>query len=135
MAYDPALGYSDPTSVQQTQYGFAPEVAPYAQQLLGQAQAVTDTSTNPYMQYQGERTAQFSPLQQMSYDNAMLMQTQPQLQDATALAGQAGLGALNTSYTYNPPSCYCSPSSRRTSCSFRCVWWQRRLPYACASCG
>jgi hypothetical protein len=70
--------------------------------MLGQAQALTDTSTNPYMQYQGERTAQFSPLQQMSYDNAMLMQGSPQLQDATALAGQAGLGALNTSYTYNP---------------------------------
>jgi hypothetical protein len=54
------------------------------------------------MQYQGERVAQFSPLQQMSYDNAALMQTQPQLQDATAMAGSAGLGALNTSYTYNP---------------------------------
>ena len=102
MAYDPTLGYSDPTQVQQNQIGFAPEIAPYAQQMLGQAQALTDTSTNPYMQYQGERTAQFSPLQQMSYDNAMLMQGSPQLQDATALAGQAGLGALNTSYTYNP---------------------------------
>ena len=102
MAYDPALGYTEPTQVQQTQYGFAPEVAPYAQQLLGQAQAVTDTATNPYMQYQGERVAQFSPLQQMSYENAALMQTQPQLQDATAMAGSAGLGALNTVYTYNP---------------------------------
>jgi hypothetical protein len=38
----------------------------------------------------------------MSYENAGLMQGSPQLQDATALAGQAGLGALNTSYTYNP---------------------------------
>ena len=102
MAYDPKLGYSDPTQVQQNQIGFAPEIAPYAQQVLGQAQALTDTSTNPYMQYQGERTAQFSPLQQMSYDNAALMQGSPQLRDATALAGQAGLGALNTSYTYNP---------------------------------
>jgi hypothetical protein len=102
MAYDPTLGYTEPTQVQQTQYGFAPEVAPYAQQLLGQAQAVTDTSTNPYMQYQGERVAQFSPLQQMSFENAALMQTQPQLQDATAMAGSAGLGALNTNYTYNP---------------------------------
>ena len=91
-----------PTSVTQQQVGFAPEIAPYAQQLLGQAQALTDTSTNPYMQYQGERVAQFSPLQQMSYDNAALMQTSPQLQDATAMAGSAGLGALNTSYTYNP---------------------------------
>jgi hypothetical protein len=93
---------STPTQITQTNYGFAPEVAPYAQQLLGQAQAVTDTSTNPYMQYQGERVAQFSPLQNQSYQNAALMQTSPQLQDATAMAGEAGLGALNTSYTYNP---------------------------------
>ena len=91
-----------PTQVTQTNYGFAPEVAPYAQELLGQAQALTDTSTNPYMQYQGERTAQFSPLQQQSYQNAALMQSSPQLQDATAMAGLAGLGALNTQYTFRP---------------------------------
>jgi hypothetical protein len=101
MAYDPALGYSDPTSVQQTQYGFAPEVAPYAQTLLGQAAAITDTSANPYMQYQGERTAQFAPMQMQSYENAAMMQTAPQLKDATATAGLAGLGALNTTYSYN----------------------------------
>lgn len=93
---------AEPTSVTQSQVGFAPEVAPYAQQLLGQAQALTDTAANPYMQYQGERVAQFAPLQQLSFENAALMQGSPQLQDATALAGQAGLGALNTSYTYNP---------------------------------
>ena len=93
---------SVPTQIQQTNYGFAPEVAPYAQAMLGQAAALTDPSMNPYMQYQGERTAQFSPLQMMSYDNAALMQSQPQLQDATALAGMAGLGGLNTSYSYNP---------------------------------
>jgi hypothetical protein len=91
-----------PTQVTQTNYGFAPEVAPYAEDLLGQAQALTDVNYNPYMQYQGERVAQFSPLQQQSYQNAALMQTQPQLQDATAMAGSAGLGALNTGYTYNP---------------------------------
>ena len=91
-----------PSSVTEYQTGFAPQIAPYAEGLLGQAQALTDTSTNPYMQYQGERNAQFSPLQQMSYDNAMQMQTSPQLKDATAMAGQAGLGALNTSFTYNP---------------------------------
>jgi hypothetical protein len=81
---------------------FAPEVAPYAQTLLGQAAALTDTEMNPYMQYQGERIAQFSPLQNQSYQNMALMQSQPQLQDATALAGQAGLGALNTQYTFDP---------------------------------
>jgi hypothetical protein len=91
-----------PTQIQQTQYGFAPEIAPYAQTMLGQAAALTDTEMNPYMQYQGERVAQFSPLQNQSYQNAALMQSQPQLQDATAMAGSAGLGALNTQYTYNP---------------------------------
>jgi hypothetical protein len=93
---------STPTQIQQTQYGFAPEIAPYAQTMLGQAAALTDTEMNPYMQYQGERVAQFSPLQNQSYQNAALMQSQPQLQDATALAGMAGLGALNTQYTFNP---------------------------------
>jgi hypothetical protein len=93
---------STPTQIQQTQYGFAPEIAPYAQNMLGQAAALTDLEMNPYMQYQGERVAQFSPLQNQSYENAALMQSQPQLQDATALAGQAGLGALNTQYTFNP---------------------------------
>ena len=90
---------ADPTQVTQQQVGFAPEVAPYAQRLLGRAESLFD---EPYMQYQPERTAGFSPLQQMSYDNAALMQSSPQLQDATAMAGLAGLGALNTSYTYNP---------------------------------
>ena len=91
-----------PTQITQTNYGFAEEVAPYAQDLLGQAQALTDINYNPYMQYQGERQAQFSPLQQQSFNNAALMQTAPQLGDATAMAGTAGLGALNTQYTFNP---------------------------------
>jgi len=99
MAYDPKLGYSDPTSVQQSTYGFAPEIAPYGQRLLGRAESLFDEG---YQQYQPERVAQFSPLQQMSYENAAVMTPQGQLQDATAMAGSAGLGALNTSYTYNP---------------------------------
>jgi len=56
------------------------------------------------MQYMGDRVAQFTPLQQQAFENAGLMQTAPQLGDATALAGQAGLGALNTQYTYSPSS-------------------------------
>ena len=95
---------ADQTLYQTTlnQQGFAPEIEPYATALLGQAQALTDVEYNPYMQYQGERVAQFSPLQQQSFENAALMQSQPQLQDATALAGMAGLGALNTQYTFDP---------------------------------
>jgi len=88
--------------ITQSQTSIPDYAKPYVENLLGQAQAYTDPSQNPYQQYMGERQAQFSPLQQMSYDNAAMMQGAPQLQDATAMAGSAGLGALNTGYTYNP---------------------------------
>lgn len=91
---------ADPTSITQYQTGFASEVAPYAQDLLGRAEALT--SQTPYQPYQGEQVAQFSPLQQQSYDYAGQLSSAPQLQDATAMAGLAGLGALNTQYTFNP---------------------------------
>ena len=90
------------SQITQSQTSIPDYAKPYVENLLGQAQAYTDPSQNPYQQYMGERQAQFSPLQQMSYDNAALMQGSPQLQDATAMAGSAGLGALNTGYTYNP---------------------------------
>ena len=75
---------------------------PYVEDLLGKTAAVTDLAYNPYMQYMGERQAQFSGLQNQAFENAALMRAAPQLQDATALAGMAGLGAINTSFTYNP---------------------------------
>jgi len=95
---------ADPQVVQSTQYnvGFTPEMAPYAENLLGDAQAVTDINANPYQQYQGDRLAQFTPLQNQAYENAALMQSSPQLEQGSAIAGLAGLGALNTGYTYNP---------------------------------
>ena len=93
---------ADPTYANYTQTSIPDYAKPFVEDMLGQAQAVTDIGANPYMQYQGERVAQFSPLQQMSYDNAALMKTSPQLGDATAMAGLAGIGGLNTSYTYNP---------------------------------
>ena len=90
------------SQITQTQTSIPDYAKPYVENLLGQAQAYTDPTQSPYQQYMGERQAQFSPLQQFSYDNAALMQGAPQLQDATAMAGSAGLGALNTGYTYNP---------------------------------
>jgi hypothetical protein len=93
---------TNPSSITEYQTGFAEPIRPYAEELLGKAQVYTDPDLNPYMQYMGERTAQFTPLQQQSYENAALMQTAPQLGDATAMAGMAGLGALNTQYTFNP---------------------------------
>ena len=90
------------SQITQTQTSIPDYAKPYVENLLGQAQAYTDPTQNPYQQYMGERQAQFAPLQQLSYDNAAMMQGSPQLQDATAMAGSAGLGALNTGYTYNP---------------------------------
>ena len=97
---------ANPTSTQvvQNQYGFAPDLEEYSLQMLDDAAGLTDLQQNPYMSYMGDRVAQFSPLQQMSYDNAARMQGSGQLKDATATAGLASLGALNTGYTYNPYS-------------------------------
>ena len=91
-----------PTQIQEYQTGFAPVIEPFATTLLGQAQLLTDIDETPYQQYMRDRQAQFTPLQQQSFENAGLMQTAPQLGDATAMAGMAGLGALNTQYTFNP---------------------------------
>jgi hypothetical protein len=95
---------ADPTlqQIQQTTTTIPDYAKPYVEELLGSAQGLTDINQNPYMQYMGDRVAQFTPLQQQSYENAGLMQSAPQLQDASAMAGQAGLGALNTQYTFNP---------------------------------
>lgn len=53
----------------------------------------------PYQQYMGERFAQFSPLQQKAFQQAEQMQPSSQLEDASSLAGLAGLRALNYGYT------------------------------------
>ena len=83
-----------PYSIQEYQTGFAEPIRPYAETLLGQAELLTDTELNPYMQYMGDKVAQFTPLQQQAYQNARAMQAAPQLGDATALSGMAGLGQL-----------------------------------------
>ena len=95
---------ADPTLTQSTisQTTIPDYAKPYVESMLGQGQALTDINQNPYMQYQGDRVAQFSPLQQQAFQNAGLMQAAPQSQDATALAGMAGLGALNTQYSFTP---------------------------------
>ena len=96
------MATASPTQYQEQRVGFADQIAPYAEKLLGTAELYTDVEENPYQQYMRDRQAQFTPLQQQSFENAGLMQTAPQLGDATAMAGMAGLGALNTQYTFNP---------------------------------
>jgi hypothetical protein len=81
----------------QNQVGFAPEVAPYAQTLLGQAQAFTNPNI-PYQAYTGDRFAQFTPLQKQAFAGAQGMQTAPELQNAANMAQTAGQKAMNLSY-------------------------------------
>ena len=85
---------ADPVQIQRYETGFAPDVAPYARSLLASAESLTDTAYNPYQQYQGERFAQFTPLQQQAFAGAQAMEAAPQLRDASAMAGTAGLRAL-----------------------------------------
>lgn len=106
------------TTVQQNQVGFAPEIAPYGQNLLGTAagtvyqyqkdasgQNVLDANgmpiisgIQPYQAYTGERQAQFTPLQKQAFEGAQQMQPAYQLAGASGIAGLAGQQALNTQY-------------------------------------
>ena len=105
---DTMQGYA-PTSVYQTQQGFAPELAPFAETVLGQSQALTDRTAatgNPYQSYQDWAAAQglpttqnaaFSGLQNQSFDAAgNIGQNAASQQSAAGLAGLASqMGNLN----------------------------------------
>jgi hypothetical protein len=77
-----------------------------AQKSLAGAEALTFqkdaqgniTGLQPYQQYTGERTAQFTPLQQQAFTGAGSMQTSPQLGMASGLTAAASQRALNTGY-------------------------------------
>ena len=63
----------------QTQITDLPDWAkPTAQGLLKDAGTLTDINKNPYEAYKGQRTAQFTPLQQQAYGNAYNMDAGPQ---------------------------------------------------------
>lgn len=101
-----------PVQIQQTQYGFAPTVEPYAQDLLASAAGLTDINENPYMMYKGptdaalaaasSRFAQFTPMQQRAFEAAEMMEPSKTLEDASALAGMAGLAGLGLQGQYRP---------------------------------
>ena len=82
-----------------TQVADLPEWAKgYAQETLAKGQALTDINQNRYQPYQGQRIADFSPLQQQAFQGASNLQPSQQLGAATGVAGAAAMGALGTSY-------------------------------------
>jgi len=109
-----------PTSVTEQRVGFAPEIAPYAQNMFGVAQSqifnyqkddagknVLDeqgmpiiTGFQPFKTYNTQdRFAQFTPLQQRAFSGAENMLPSQTTAGASQLAGMAGLGALGTNYS------------------------------------
>jgi hypothetical protein len=74
-----------------TQTSIPDYARPYVQDMLGRASALTN---EPYQAFQGERVAQFSPLQQQSFAGAQGLGPAGQLGMATGLAQQAGQAGL-----------------------------------------
>lgn len=90
-----------PTSTTVTNTNLPAWAQPYSEKILGQASALTDINQNPYQQYGGQRLADFTPMQQQAFNTIGNMQVSPQNQQATNLAGAAGLGSLGAGQNYN----------------------------------
>ena len=86
---------SVPASQTVTQTNIPEWARPYAEEMLGSAQALTDINQNPFQSYGGQRFAGFTPMQAQAFQNVAGQQVAPQLTDASNLAytsAQQGLG-------------------------------------------
>ena len=67
---------------------------PYVEKALGQTAALTDINQNPYQPYQGQRFADFTPMQNQAFGNIANMQPSSQLGQGTDIANQASQGGM-----------------------------------------
>lgn len=95
-------GGKTPANTTQVQTSIPKYAEPYAMQMLGQTSALTNINQNPYQSYQGQRVADFSPLQNQSFQNIQQMQPAEQIGQATGIAGLASLGGLGMAGSYDP---------------------------------
>jgi hypothetical protein len=70
----------------------------YAKDTLAKGAALTDINQNPYQQYDRNRIAGFSPMQEQAQQGAANMRSSPQLDTAYDMAQAAGIGALGANY-------------------------------------
>ena len=84
-------GPSAPTNQNVTTTTIPEYARPYAEKMLGKAEAVMD---EPYQAYGGQRNAAFTPMQAKAMQDVAGMQTSGQLTDASNMAYQAGQGGL-----------------------------------------
>ena len=102
---------ADPQIVQQTQTTIPDYLKRYVEDLLGQGAASIYktngvdakgmpiiTGFQPYRPYQGERVAQFTPLQQQSYDAAGQLRVPDQMYDASQIVKRAATMAGQSAY-------------------------------------
>ena len=89
-----------PTSQTVTQSNIPEWARPYAERMLGQAEALTDINQNPYQTYGGQRIADLNALQQKAVYDITGMGIAGQLNKATDLATIAGNTASQS--VYNP---------------------------------
>lgn len=89
-----------PTTQNVTQTSIPEYAKPYVETLLGKAQATTDINQNPYQQYQGQRIAEFTPMQQQAFQNLGQATPAQQIDTGTGLAGASGIGSLMAGQNY-----------------------------------
>jgi hypothetical protein len=90
-------GGSQPTNTTQTTTTIPEYARPYVERMLGKAEAFSES---PYQAYGGQRTADFSPMQQQAFQSAANLGPAKQIGVGTQLAGRAGLGGLNAGQQY-----------------------------------
>ena len=90
---------ADATSVTTQQNAISAYAQPYVENLLGKTEALT---SEPYQTYPGQRTADFTDLQNQAFQGAGQLGVAPQMGQATGLAGMSGLGGLGIAGQANP---------------------------------
>ena len=104
---------SQPTSQNVTQTSIPEYAKPYVENMLGKADAFTNT---PYQAYGGQRIADFTDLQNQAFQGAANLGPTQQIDQGSQLAGMAGVGSMMAGQNYaqqatNPGStqAYMSP--------------------------
>ncbi len=90
-------GSSAPTSQTVTQTTIPEYARPYAERMLGRAEAFSET---PYQTYGGQRISEFNPLQTQAFSEAAALGPARQLGIGTDIAGYAGIGGLGAGQQY-----------------------------------
>jgi hypothetical protein len=82
-----------------TQNAISAYAAPYVENMLGKTEALT---SQQYQPYSGQRTADFTDLQNQAFQGANSLGPAQQNAQGSNLAAMSGIGALNLANTANP---------------------------------